>query len=107
MTRVGFALQVKPERLAEYRAHHRNVWPEMKAALREAGWRNYTLFLRPDGLLFGYFETPDSFAAARAAMADREVNRRWQALMAPFFAAPEGSRADEIMLELEEVFHLD
>ncbi|GII77074.1 L-rhamnose mutarotase [Sphaerisporangium rufum] len=105
MERVCFLLRVRPDRLAEYRERHREVWPEMRAALRETGWRNYSLFLRDDGLLVGYLET-DDFAAARAAMAGREVNARWQAEMAPFFEDLDG-RPDEGMAALREVFHLD
>jgi len=100
--RVCFQLQVRPERLAEYRERHRGVWPEMLDALRGAGWRNYSLFLRADGLLVGYLET-DDFEAAQRAMAQAEVNDRWQRDMAPFFDA----RADDALVRLEEVFHLD
>ncbi len=102
MERVCFQLQVRPERLAEYRERHRGVWPEMLDALRGAGWRNYSLFLRADGLLVGYLET-DDFEAAQRAMAQAEVNDRWQRDMAPFFDA----RADDALVRLEEVFHLD
>ena len=49
MQRVCFVLQVKPERLEEYKERHRSVWPEMQAALRETGWSNYSLFLREMG----------------------------------------------------------
>ncbi|MGY2893990.1 L-rhamnose mutarotase [Deinococcus sp. UYEF24] len=104
--RVCFLLQVRPERLAEYRERHRAVWPDMLQALSETGWHNYSLFLRPDGLLVGYFETP-SLEAAQAGMAGRDVNARWQAEMAPFFVELEGLRPDEGFLKLEEVFHLD
>jgi L-rhamnose mutarotase len=107
MTRVGFVLRVRRDRLDEYREHHRHVWPEMRAALARHGWHNYSLFLGPDGRLFGYFETPTSFAAALQGMAGEEVNGRWQAMMAPFFEALEGARPDEGMLELEELFHLE
>ena len=55
MQRVGFLLKVKADRIDEYREHHRQVWPEMLAALKRQGWHNYSLFMRPDGLLFGYF----------------------------------------------------
>ncbi|GMU81886.1 MAG: L-rhamnose mutarotase [Planctomycetota bacterium] len=104
--RVGFVLKVKPDRLAEYKERHRAVWPEMLDALRRTGWRNYSLFLREDGLLFGYLET-DDFAAALAGMAATDVNRRWQAEMAPFFESTAGRPADEALVRLEEVFHLD
>lgn len=79
----------------------------MLDALRDAGWHNYSLFLRDDGLLFGYFETPTSLATAQAAMADREINARWQAMMSPFFEIPPGAQPDQAFIELEEVFHLD
>jgi len=106
MGRVGFLLKVRPEKLDEYKERHKTVWPEMLDALRETGWRNYSLFLRDDGLLFGYVEIED-FDAARAAMATKEVNARWQADMAPFFEQLDGLRPDEGMMRLEEVFHLD
>ena len=106
MERVCFLLKVRPERLAEYKERHRTVWPEMLEALRESGWRNYSLFLRDDGLLVGYLETAD-FQAALSGMAAREVNARWQREMAPFFEALDGRRPDEGMVGLEEVFHLE
>jgi L-rhamnose mutarotase len=106
MTRVCFTLQVNPDMLDEYRRRHAAVWPEMLTALRDAGWRDYSLFLADDGLLVGYFLT-DDLAAAQAAMAATEVNERWQRDMAPFFVAPQGGRADTGMRVLDEVFHLE
>jgi len=105
MERVCFLLKVKADRLAEYKQRHQTVWPEMLQALRETGWQNYSLFLREDGLLVGYLETPD-YQKALAGMAQREVNLRWQRDMAPFFEQLEGRRPDEGFLRLEEVFHL-
>jgi len=105
MQRVCFLLQVKKDRLAEYKERHKQVWPEMLQALRDTGWHNYSLFLRADGLLVGYVETPD-FDAARAAMAKLDVNARWQAEMREFFEDPAGRNADEQMGALEQVFHL-
>lgn len=107
MKRVGFLLKVKPDKIQEYKERHKSVWPEMLDALRRTGWHNYSLFLREDGLLFGYFETPESFDAALAGMAKEEVNARWQESMAPFFENLGGAHADESMQPLEEVFHLD
>ncbi len=106
MQRVCFLLQVKAERLEEYKRRHEQVWPEMLEALRETGWRNYSLFLRDDGLLVGYFETPSLDAALRGMQA-REVNARWQSEMAPFFEGLEGRPPDAGFLRLQEVFHLE
>lgn len=105
MQRICFLLKVRQDRLAEYRERHAAVWPEMRQALSATGWRNYSLFLREDGLLVGYLETED-FAAAQAAMAATEVNTRWQTEMAPFFESPDGARPDEALKTLTEVFHL-
>ena len=102
--RVCFLLQVRPERLEEYKSRHQAVWPEMLAALSATGWHNYSLFLKEDGLLVGYFETPD-LASAQSGMAATEVNARWQAEMAPFFVDLAGP-PDKGFLRLEEVFHL-
>ena len=84
MQRVCFPLQVRPERMEEYTERHAAVWPDMLGALHETGWHNYSLFLRDDGLLVGYVETPD-LDAALAGMDATDVNARWQAEMAPFF----------------------
>src|SRR5881275_3249762 len=105
LQRICFVLQVKPERLAEYKARHVSVWPEMLQALMEAGWSNYSLFLRDDGLLVGYVETRD-FDHALRLMAATDVNRRWQAEMAEFFDGAPGRNADEQMAPLEQVFFL-
>lgn len=105
--RVCFVLQLRPERVDEYVAAHEHVWPEMLGALSDAGWRNYSLFVRPDdGLVVGYLET-DDFEAAQSSMAATDVNARWQAGMAGFFRTPEGVRPDEAMKPLTEYFHLD
>ncbi|GIF63070.1 L-rhamnose mutarotase [Asanoa ishikariensis] len=103
--RICFTLQVRPELLDEYRRRHASVWPSMLAALRSAGWHDYSLFLRDDGLLVGYFLTSD-LDASLAAMESTEVNARWQAEMAPFFVDLPGGRPDRGFVVLDEVFHL-
>lgn len=105
LQRTCFQLQVKPDRIAEYRERHAAVWPEMLTALKHAGWHNYSLFLRDDGLLIGYFETR-SLHNAQAAMAATEVNSRWQAEMGEFFVDLDVP-PDEGFLLLTEVFHLE
>jgi len=106
MERVCFRLQVRKDRMAEYVERHKAVWPEMLQALRDTGWTNYSIYLDPsDGLLIGYLETPD-LEAAKAGMAAREINAKWQADMAPFFEALDGQAPDEGFLHLQEIFYL-
>ena len=106
MSRACFTLQVRPDRLAEYRERHAAVWPEMLRALRDAGWRDYRLYLRDDGLLVGVVET-DDLSAAQAAVDATEVSARWEASMAPFFVAGDGSGSGSGKAELPLVFDLD
>jgi L-rhamnose mutarotase len=102
MPRYCFELRVRPELMAEYVERHQAVWPEMQDALRATGWRNYSLFLRSDGLLIGYVEA-DDLAASQAAMEALDVNTRWQAEMAKFFV---GTSPNDGFPQLTEVFHL-
>jgi L-rhamnose mutarotase len=105
MKRIGFQFKVRPDRLAEYQERHKNVWPEMLEALRETGWHNYTLFMRADGFIFGYFETDQSLQVAQAKMAAKEINTRWQESMSQFVDSK--TRPDETFIELQEYFHLE
>ena len=104
--RVCFQLQVAPDRLDEYRERHAAVWPDMLRAIEASGRRNYSLFLRDDGLLIGYYETDDD-AAAQAALEADPRTAPWEAEMAEFFVSLDGSRADQGAPRLAEVFHLE
>jgi L-rhamnose mutarotase len=77
----------------------------MLTALRDAGWHDYQLFLREDGLLVGTLVT-DDLAAAQDAMNAADVSARWEAEMAPFFDLPNG-RDGRDKQELDLVFDLD
>jgi L-rhamnose mutarotase len=104
MPRYCLLGQVDPNRLDKYREAHRTVWPELLEALRDAGWRNYSLFLRDDGLLIGYAEA-DDLAAAQERIARTEVNARWQTAMSELFQA--GGAPDETWEIIPEVFNLE
>jgi L-rhamnose mutarotase len=102
--RVGFTMRLLPGAEAEYRRRHAAVWPEMLAALKAAGARDYSIFIRDDDL-FAYLEV-DDFDAFRAAMAATAVNDRWQADMASLID-PLTDPATGFHRRLDEVFHLD
>jgi L-rhamnose mutarotase len=100
--RSAFVLRVRPDKIDEYVAAHREVWPEMLDALRGAGIRNYTIF-RHGNEMFGYFEA-DDLEAAGAYMAEQDVNSRWQDAMAELL---DERVPDAGPPPLEEVFRLD
>ena len=104
MDRVGFTMRLLPGAEAEYRRRHAAVWPEMLAALRAAGARDYSIFIHGSEL-FAYLVV-DDFDAFRTAMAAAEVNDRWQADMASLID-PLTDPATGFHQRLDEVFHLD
>ena len=91
--------------LRSYRATS-GVTPEMLAALSKHRWTNYSLFLKSDGMLVGYVETPD-FKKAVGGMQTEDVNTRWQLAMKDFFTSLGSGAADTSLEVLDEVFHLD
>ena len=105
MRRVCFQLQVKPERLSEYRTRHAAVWPSMLEAIAASGRRNYSLFLRDDGLLIGYYETDDDAASQRSLEAN-PATAPWEADMADFFVSMDG-RPDQGAPRITEIFNLE
>jgi L-rhamnose mutarotase len=105
MKRVCFLLRLKKDKVEEYRKAH-GVWPEMLEAIRAAGIRNYSMFIRSDGVLVGYFESDDP-AAALQRLGRTDVNRRWQEKMAPYFEAGSGDLETGGPEWLEQVFLLE
>lgn len=107
MHRFASVIRLLPEKEAEYRALHAEVWPGVLAALKAAHVRNYSIFLR-DGVLFSSLEyTGSDYVADMAAVAGDPTTRRWweftDPCQRPFESAAEGER----WAPAEEVFHLD
>ena len=100
--RTAFVLHVRPDRIDEYVAAHREVWPEMLDAIHGAGIRNYTIF-RDGNRVFGYFEADDLEAASRY-LADQPACTRWQDAMAELL---EDRVPDAGPAPLPEIFRLD
>jgi L-rhamnose mutarotase len=100
--RIAFVLRVRPDKVRQYVEAHAKVWPEMLAALRTAGFRNYSIF-RYENLMFGYYEVDDPDLTAELIAAD-PVNARWQDEMG---ALLEVRVDDKGPSPLEEVFRLD
>lgn len=104
MERVGFTMRILLGQESEYRRRHAAVWPEMLAALKAAGCRDYSIFIRGSDL-FGYLVV-DEFAVFRASMATNPVNARWQDEMSHLID-PLTDPSTGFHQRLEEVFHLD
>ena len=76
MERLCFTLSVVPGTENEFDRRHAEIWPEMTSAMREAGYRNYTLFRRGQTVL-GYAECHPDVSTAASIMVGTEVSTRW------------------------------
>jgi len=105
--RFASVIGLLPEKEAEYRALHAEVWPGVLAALKAAHVRNYSIFLR-DGVLFSYLEyTGSDYPTDMAAIAADPTTRRWWQLTDPCQRPVESAAEGEWWAPAEEVFHLD
>ena len=109
MRRFGQVIGIDPASVKEYLRHHEKIWPEIEAAIREAGIRNYSIFLDGDQL-FGYFEyhgPDDEYSQRMQSLAASPRMREWWGLIEPM-QRPRDDRPDgDWWLTLEEVFHQD
>ena len=105
--RYGMVIQVKPEKLAEYKELHAHVWPGVLQQIHACHIRNYSIYLK-DNYLFGYFEyTGTDFKADMKKMAADPLTQEWWKHCEPC-KVPLPTRAEgEWWANMEEVFHED
>lgn len=107
--RFGQRLGLRPECLDEYCRHHQRIWPEIEAAIRSAGIRNYSIYYS-DGELFGYYEydgPPDQYHARMQALAAAPRMREWWDVMERMQMPRPDRRQGEWWSPMREVFHQD
>ncbi|KRF42966.1 L-rhamnose mutarotase [Paenibacillus sp. Soil787] len=107
MKRHGWVIKVKKDKIAEYKALHAAVWPEVLNKLRECHVQNYSIFFR-DGLLFSYLEyTGQDFEEDMANMAADPKTQAWWKLTDPCQEPLDSAAEGEWWASMEEVFHID
>lgn len=106
--RRALVIRLRPERREEYLAKHRAVWPQVQAAMQQAGHQNYSIFLRDD-LLFCYFEHDAAvdIDKLRAAMRVLPELQPWLELMNACQQPIASAGPNEWWASMEEVYHLD
>src|ERR1700722_3409119 len=98
MRRIAQTIRLRPERRAEYLRMH--------SALRAAGIRTYSIFLRGD-TLFAYFEYwGDDLARDLALISADPETRRWWELTDPCQEPWPDRGAGGTWSDLTEVWHL-
>jgi L-rhamnose mutarotase len=111
MKRYGWVIEVRPEKIGEYKELHAAAWPKILKMIKECDIRNYSIFLREINkdryYLFSYLEyTGEDFAAAMAKMAADPNTQKWWDTCKPCQKPVETAKEGEWWAEMEEVFFL-
>lgn len=107
MKRFGMIIDVKPEKLEEYKKLHADVWPEVLAMIKACNIRNYSIFYK-DGRLYSYYEyIGNDYETDMQRMAADPVTQDWWKLCDPCQQPVESRQEGEWWAVMEEVFHAD
>lgn len=106
MRRFGRVIKVRPEKYAEYRELHDNIWPGIVEKIHKANMHNFTIFYK-DGYLFNYFEyTGTDYEGDMKRLSEDEENIRWLMHTDPCQEPIETRKEGEWWAEMEEIFHI-
>jgi len=99
---LAFRMKLKPGVAVEYRRRHEELWPELAAALREAGIYDYSIFLDEETLhLFAVLKLRADHK--RHELPKHPVMRRWWEYMADLMESSPDHRPRE--WPLQPMFH--
>jgi L-rhamnose mutarotase len=104
MERLCFTFEIRPGTEAEYKQRHDDIWPELVAAIKDAGFANYSLFRRGTQIV-AYAECEPDVATAFAKLGPTDVNRRWAEWFEDVIVSLTDENGD--LYRVEEVWHLD
>lgn len=109
MKRYALALDLvnDPKLIEEYENHHREVWPEIKQSIQEAGVGNMEIY-RFENRLFMIMEVHDNFTFERKAKMDSENIKvqEWEQLMWKYQQAVPGAKPAEKWVLMDKIFEL-
>jgi len=107
MKRYGMVIDVKPEKIDEYKKLHAAVWPEVLKKIAECNIQNYSIYLK-DNTLFSYFEyMGNDFDVDMANMAADPITQKWWDVCKPCQQPIETRKEGEWWANMDEVFHQD
>jgi L-rhamnose mutarotase len=103
MTIHAFRMQLLPGHVEEYKRRHDEIWPDLAAAISDAGIYDYSIFLDEQTLsLFAVLKLREG--DRRDALPALPVMQRWWEYMAPLMQVQPDNRPVE--WPLQQVFHL-
>ena len=107
MTRYCLALDLKddPQLIAEYEAHHQQVWPEILRSIKDSGIGSMEIW-RTGNRLFMIMETDDDFSFEEKSAADTADPKvqEWEALMWKYQQALPFAKPGEKWMRMDKIF---
>ena len=100
MQKVAF----KPGFEAEYKRRHDEIWEELAILIRDAGIRNYNIFLDPDSLKLFAVHYLDENNTSKD-LAGKSIMKKWWTYMSDIMETNEDN--SPVVKPLEIVFHMD
>ena len=76
MEKYAWKAKILPNMHDEYIRRHDDIWPEMTELLREAGIRNYSIWMMGDDL-FGYYECELGAKHAAKVQSESPIVSKW------------------------------
>jgi L-rhamnose mutarotase len=101
-------LKNDPELILEYEAHHRAVWPQIIASIKEAGIVNLDIY-RSHNRLCMIMEVDASFSFERKQQLDQsnEKVQAWEELMWKYQQALPWAKPGEKWILMDQIFQLN
>ena len=97
--------KLDPTKVDEYIDRHENIWPELYAAIKEQGVKNYSIFIDGDECI-GYLEHENIAEHARANAVPTQLSIDWEASMRPL-SADKISEDQGMRRDLKLVFYVE
>lgn len=104
MKREAFKMYLKPGQEKEYQKRHNEIWPELKALLKEEGVAKYSIFWdKETNILYAYQWNLGT--GSSQDMGSNPIVQKWWAYMADIMETnPDNS---PVSVPLAEVFYMD
>ncbi|MBS1667092.1 MAG: L-rhamnose mutarotase [Bacteroidetes bacterium] len=103
MQRIAFKMKLYKGFEEEYKKRHDALWPELSALLKEAGIKDYSIFLdESSNDLFAYLTVPD--AKVLETLPTYPIMKKWWAYMKDIMETNEDD--SPVSMPLKEVFYL-
>ena len=103
MQRIGFKMKLFSGKQDEYKKRHDEIWNELKELLKQAGVKDYSIFLdEATNDLFAYLTIDD--ATKLDELPYNPVMKKWWSYMKDIMETNEDD--SPVAIPLKEVFHL-